>query len=111
MTAPGPANVHTVLVDGRIVKRHGTLVDLNLAQLRRSTADLATTRRSSDNQRRDWPTHAVPRTPTNRSPSVTRSFNTEALEGDIRSRQWSDLLAYVYRRWSVGQTEWRSNTR
>jgi 5-methylthioadenosine/S-adenosylhomocysteine deaminase len=32
----GPTDVHTVLVDGRVVKRHGRLVELDLAQLRRS---------------------------------------------------------------------------
>lgn len=37
----GPADVHTVVVDGRVVKRDGRLVGLDLAQLRRSTAELA----------------------------------------------------------------------
>ncbi|HLL64988.1 MAG TPA: amidohydrolase family protein [Micromonosporaceae bacterium] len=37
----GPADVHTVLVDGRILKRDGRLVGLDLPQLRRSTAALA----------------------------------------------------------------------
>jgi 5-methylthioadenosine/S-adenosylhomocysteine deaminase len=37
----GPADVHTVLVDGRIVKRDGRLAGLDLPQLRRSTAELA----------------------------------------------------------------------
>ncbi len=37
----GTADVHTVLVDGRVVKRHGRLVGLDLTQLRRSTAVLA----------------------------------------------------------------------
>jgi 5-methylthioadenosine/S-adenosylhomocysteine deaminase len=36
----GPADVHTVLVDGRIVKRDGRLAGLDLRQLRRSAAEL-----------------------------------------------------------------------
>jgi 5-methylthioadenosine/S-adenosylhomocysteine deaminase len=36
-----PADVRTVVVDGRVVKRDGLLVGLDLAQLRRSTAELA----------------------------------------------------------------------
>jgi cytosine/adenosine deaminase-related metal-dependent hydrolase len=41
----GPADVRTVVVDGRVVKRDGRLVGLDLAQLRHSTAEL--TRRAS----------------------------------------------------------------
>ncbi|WP_285557484.1 amidohydrolase family protein [Actinoplanes regularis] len=41
VTSLGPANVHTVLVDGHIVKRDGRLVALNLAQLRAATAELS----------------------------------------------------------------------
>jgi 5-methylthioadenosine/S-adenosylhomocysteine deaminase len=37
----GPADVHTVLVDGCVVKRDGHLVGLDLPDLRRSTAELA----------------------------------------------------------------------
>jgi cytosine/adenosine deaminase-related metal-dependent hydrolase len=37
----GTADVHTVIVDGRVVKRDGRLTELDLVQLRRSTADLA----------------------------------------------------------------------
>jgi cytosine/adenosine deaminase-related metal-dependent hydrolase len=37
----GPTDVHTVLVDGHVVKRHGRLVELDLTQLRRSTAERA----------------------------------------------------------------------
>ncbi|MEJ3750332.1 amidohydrolase family protein [Actinomycetes bacterium KLBMP 9797] len=37
----GPADVHTVLVDGCVVKRDGRLVGLDLPDLRRSTAELA----------------------------------------------------------------------
>jgi cytosine/adenosine deaminase-related metal-dependent hydrolase len=39
----GPANVRTVVVDGRVVKRDGRLVGLDLAGLRRSTVELART--------------------------------------------------------------------
>ncbi|WP_433370584.1 amidohydrolase family protein [Streptosporangium sp. CA-115845] len=41
VTSLGPADVRTVVVDGRVVKRDGHLVGLDLAQLRRSTAELA----------------------------------------------------------------------
>ncbi|MEV6599309.1 amidohydrolase family protein [Actinoplanes sp. NPDC051346] len=41
VTTLGPADVHTVLVDGRVVKRDGRLVGLDLAGLRRSTVELA----------------------------------------------------------------------
>lgn len=41
VTSLGPADVHTVVVDGCVVKRDGHLVGLDLAQLRRSTAELA----------------------------------------------------------------------
>jgi cytosine/adenosine deaminase-related metal-dependent hydrolase len=34
VTTLGPADVHTVVVDGRVVKRDGRLVDLDLARLR-----------------------------------------------------------------------------
>jgi cytosine/adenosine deaminase-related metal-dependent hydrolase len=37
----GPADVRTVVVDGRVVKRDGRLVGLDLAQLRQATAELA----------------------------------------------------------------------
>ncbi len=40
VTSLGPADVHTVVVDGCVVKRDGHLVGLDLAQLRRSTAEL-----------------------------------------------------------------------
>ncbi|MGI5522439.1 amidohydrolase family protein [Micromonospora sp. CA-259024] len=41
VTSLGPADVRTVVVDGCVVKRDGHLVGLDLAQLRRSTAELA----------------------------------------------------------------------
>ncbi|MBP2706737.1 amidohydrolase family protein [Microbispora sp. RL4-1S] len=41
VTSLGPADVHTVVVDGRVVKRDGLLVGLDLARLRRSTAEAA----------------------------------------------------------------------
>ena len=41
VTALTPADVHTVVVDGRVVKRAGRLVGLDLGRLRRETADLA----------------------------------------------------------------------
>lgn len=37
----GPADVHTVVVDGHVVKRDRRLVELDLTQLRHSTAQLA----------------------------------------------------------------------
>jgi len=41
VTTLGPADIHTVIVDGRVVKRDGRLLHLDLAQLRRWTAELA----------------------------------------------------------------------
>jgi cytosine/adenosine deaminase-related metal-dependent hydrolase len=41
VTALGPANVRTVLIDGRIVKRDGRLVDHDLAALRAAADDVA----------------------------------------------------------------------
>jgi cytosine/adenosine deaminase-related metal-dependent hydrolase len=41
VTTLGPADVRTVIVDGRVVKRDGRLVALDLAHLRRSTVHLA----------------------------------------------------------------------
>ncbi|GAA3456080.1 amidohydrolase family protein [Dactylosporangium matsuzakiense] len=40
VTTLGPADVHTVLVDGRVVKRDGRLVSLDLATLRASAAEV-----------------------------------------------------------------------
>ncbi|GAA3292928.1 amidohydrolase family protein [Dactylosporangium vinaceum] len=40
VTTLGPADVHTVLVDGRVVKRDGRLVSLDLAALRASAAEV-----------------------------------------------------------------------
>ncbi len=40
VTTSGPGDVHTVVVDGRIRKRAGRLVDLDLAALRRQAAPL-----------------------------------------------------------------------
>jgi len=40
VTALGPADVHTVLVDGRVVKRAGRLTALDLPKLREQAADL-----------------------------------------------------------------------
>ena len=39
VTALGPADVHTVVAAGRVVKRDGRLVDLDLADLRRRAAE------------------------------------------------------------------------
>lgn len=36
-----PADVHTVIVDGRLVKRDGRLVDLDLAALRHAGRELS----------------------------------------------------------------------
>jgi cytosine/adenosine deaminase-related metal-dependent hydrolase len=41
VTCAGPADVHTVIVDGRIVKRAGRLVEHDLAELRAAATELA----------------------------------------------------------------------
>ena len=42
VTSLGPANIHTVVVDGHVLKRDGRLVALDLARLRAATAELST---------------------------------------------------------------------
>jgi cytosine/adenosine deaminase-related metal-dependent hydrolase len=41
VTSAGPANVHTVLVNGKLVKRDGRLLQHNLAELRAAATNLA----------------------------------------------------------------------